>query len=315
MRTETEIAGSEVGIRRVRYVMSNLHRMHWIVAWEVLAMFCKELTFRTRQGKLTVWTKDRAIGKALFVYREFELGWVRAALDFLRSSGRLPPVGRGTVLDIGANIGVISIGMVLKKEFQRAVAIEADPDNYRLLQRNALQNGLGGERYYCVHSAASDQAVSVEFELSPSNLGDHRVRLCVQGGMRGEEEKFGESGRQVIEVEADRLDNILERLPGQATRDIAMAWIDTQGHEGKVFAGGEQVFSKDIPVACEFWPYGIRRSGMESDEFCNIAKRLWRNYWRWRAGKSFVCEKIGELGKLFDELGRGVAHENVIFTK
>lgn len=43
--------------------------------------------------------------------------------------------------------------------------------------------------------------------------------------------------------------------------EIGFAWIDTQGHEGHVLAGGKAFLAASIPFVAEFWPYGLDRSG------------------------------------------------------
>jgi len=40
------------------------------------------------------------------------------------------------VLDVGANLGVISIGMLVNGDVAAAIGVEPDPDNYALLERN-----------------------------------------------------------------------------------------------------------------------------------------------------------------------------------
>ncbi|MFM7070895.1 MAG: FkbM family methyltransferase [Planctomycetota bacterium] len=144
--------------------------------WRVSGALCGQITVDTRQGKLTVSTADQIIGKSLFLHGGFEDAYVAATLSFLRAEGMLPAKGTGTVVDIGANLGVISIGMMRDAEFARAIAIEPDPYNFSLLQRNTRQNGLTPATFACLRRAVSDRAGEVPFELSKDNFGDHRVR-------------------------------------------------------------------------------------------------------------------------------------------
>jgi NhaP-type Na+/H+ or K+/H+ antiporter len=45
---------------------------------------------------------------------------------------------------------------------------------------------------------------------------------------------------------------------------VALTWIDVQGHEAAVLAGGAAVFEKQIPLFVEHWPYGLRTgSGLD----------------------------------------------------
>ncbi len=284
--------------------------------WSVGARLRKTLTVATRQGQLTVSTSDQAIGRQLYIRREFESEWTAAALAFLRGLGKLPPPGQGTVLDIGANIGVISIGLLHNAEFKKAIAVEPDPQNFRLLEHNARQNHFSAERYVCLPFAASDHEGEAEFELSQDNFGDHRVRtgFDAPSDEPNTDERFRESGRGTIRVKVDSLDHMIDGLGADVADDIAVAWVDTQGHEGFVFAGARELFSKDIPVISELWPYGIKRSGMDQRQFCEIAAGLWGDYWVCEE-EEFVRRPIDALDTLFDELGDEGDFDNVIFTK
>ena len=97
------------------------------------------------------------------------------------------------------------------------------------------------------------------------------------------------------------------------TRDIALIWVDVQGYEGYVFNGAKKFLSKGIPVVSEIWPYGILRTGMSLEYFCEIIQSIWSYYWVIRRGK-FIKYPTSIFYTLFDELGIGIDHENVIFA-
>lgn len=280
--------------------------------WQLAGKFQERVTVSTCQGRLTVFTSDQVIGHSLYVNREFEAVWVARVLSFLRSTQQLPPRGQGTILDIGANMGVISIGMLCQGEFDRAVAIEPDPRNYTLLVHNARQNWFSEDRYRALCGGASDRGGTMEFELSPDNFGDHRIRSGHAGAV-GVCDRCDESRRQVIRVPVETIDNLLTHalLPCD---EVSLVWIDTQGHEGRVFTGGKQLFSREIPVFAEFWPYGIQRSGLSPREFIDIAASYWAYYWVWRAA-GFVRYPISQLNQLFDELGNEGNFDNILLTK
>jgi FkbM family methyltransferase len=200
--------------------------------------------------------------------------------------------------------------MLNKKFFDKAIAIEPDPGNFELLTRNVKQNGLQ-DSVLCVASAVSDRKGTVSFELSNGNFGDHRVRMH---GRVCAGDLNDESSRKVIDVVSESLDGILDSVPAKYSDDIALIWIDVQGHEGYVFLGGKNIFSKDISVVTEIWPYGIQRSGMTRDQFCGIVQNIWSGYWVMRRGR-FVRYPISMIGTFFDELNAGSSFDNCIFTK
>jgi FkbM family methyltransferase len=273
--------------------------------WRLLRATRRTVTLQTQQGRLTVYTRDNVIARLLFMERHYQQDMADHALAFLRGQGRMPPRGRGTVLDVGANLGVISIGMLVNGDVDAAIGVEPDPDNYALLERNIAQN-LCGDHYTPIRAAVSDSAGDLELALSRHNLGDHRVQRsgAAQPG-----------GREVITVPAYTIDGIVAQLPTAAADAISLVWIDVQGHEGHVFDGGAELFSRDIPVVAEMWPHGILRSGMELERFCRIAERYWSSYWVWRRSQRYVQYSITELPKFCEELGTTGAYDDVIFTR
>ena len=53
---------------------------------------------------------------------------------------------------------------------------------------------------------------------------------------------------------------------------IGLVWVDIQGHEGRLFRGAQETLRQGMPVISEFWPYGIRRSGLERDAYAEIVR-------------------------------------------
>lgn len=277
--------------------------------WNINKKFRKSVTVSTKQGVFTILFADDIISKSLYCWGEFELDLITEALAFLRSIHKCPPKGQGTILDIGANNGVTSIGALYRGEFEKAISIEPSPQNFSLLQHNVEQNGLN-DRVTCLPYAVSHQKGEVEFELSDTNFGDNRVRMTPASAAV---ESTSRSERRTIKVRSDRLDDLLSNVPEQFTRTIALMWIDVQGHEGYVFAGAKKLLSTGIPVVSEIWPEGIKLSGMSQDQFCEIVQSSWSHYWVMRRGR-FARYSTKMLDMFFDELGYGGDYDNVIFT-
>ncbi|MFQ5549501.1 MAG: FkbM family methyltransferase [Woeseia sp.] len=274
----------------------------------------KSVTVSTRQGVFEIlMATHEFVGKSLYCYGEFELEVMASAMEFLRNNQKCPPKGHGTVVDIGAHNGVTSIGMLCTGELQKAIAIEPEPRNFAMLQRNVTLNGLE-DRIVALPYAVSDRKDEIEFELSKNNFGDHRVRMNANAVAADSAELYDESRRRVITVKADRLDNLLAGLPDSFTDNIALVWIDVQGYEGYAFMGAKTLLSKGIPVVSEIWPYGLRRAGMSPEKYYAIASSIWDDYWVWRNG-DYVRYPIDTLNSLMDELGYDGNHTNIIFTQ
>ena len=265
----------------------------------------------TRQGVFTVLTgADESIGRTLYCTGQYELDLVSKTMAFFRGIDKGPQSG-GVIVDIGANNGVISVGMLYTREMERAIAIEPEPRNFALLERNVGQNGLR-DRVICLPYAASFQKGEIQLELSRTNSGDHRVRVK-NAGLRTPQ-KYLESTRDVISVRAERVDDILAAVPKEFTRGIAMAWVDVQGFEGYVFMGGERLFSTKIPVVAEIWPYGASRAGIQKEQFSDIVRGIWTDFWVLRGG-SFVQNPIDAFDQFWDQLDREESFGHVVFTR
>jgi FkbM family methyltransferase len=261
--------------RRVR--SGYIHRK-----WRWLRANRSTVTVRTRQGILTVSTRDDVIGQLLFTDGHFQHDLVCNALSMLRGARFLPKRGTGTFVDIGANMGVISVGLLVADEFADVIGIEPDPLNFSLLERNIEQNDLTA-RARLMQAAATATRTAVPLGLSPDNFGDHRI---------------GETtGRATVLVDGQPLDELV----GDATP--ALVWIDTQGHEASVLAGGGSVFRTGVPTVMEVWPFALERSWRGSAELCRLAAEYWDTFWVWRRAGRFVPYPIDQLPKFCEELG------------
>lgn len=276
------------------------------VLWNLLGLFRRHATVCTEQGKYILKLgREEFIGKSLYCAGQFELQGITRSLEHLRSIGRIPRRGEGTVLDVGANNGVTSVSMIVLGEVARSVALEPEPENFALLQRNVALNGIQ-DRVKCFQYAASAENGTLEFELSGTSYGDHRVRSAAPDSSS---ELYGEPRRPVIQVQGKRLDDVVR----EANEEISFIWIDIQGYEGYAFKGGEKLLRSGIPVVAEFWPYGIDRSGMTRQQFCELAAQYWDEYYVLR-DERFIRSPIDDLPNLFDQVGYGHTYDNMILA-
>src|SRR5262245_10648352 len=89
----------------------------------------RDVTLDTWNGLLTCDSKDWLIGKYLFLDRSYEAANIERTMNLLGREGYLGGKGR-IVLDIGANLGMISIALLKHQYFERAVAFEPEPNNF-----------------------------------------------------------------------------------------------------------------------------------------------------------------------------------------
>lgn len=257
----------------------------------------RDITVDGYNGRLTFDSRDRLIGKRLFVDRAYERGYIESALGTLVGGGYLDRSGRGTVLDIGANLGMIAIALLRHGWFAGAIAVEPAPAAVRLLEHNVAQNGLG-DRVRCVAAALSSSPGERLLEISSFNSGDNRIRRDARSGAWREEE------RETIAVPVRTLDGLFDHgAHDRAYDDIRLVWMDVQGHEAQCLAGGATFLTRGVPVVTEFWPYGIERSGITAAEYERTLAVSFTHFYRIeRAGTT--RHDIGAIGALFAELAR-----------
>lgn len=251
-----------------------------------------DVTVETSNGLLTCDSKDWLIGKYLYVYRSYEADFIRATVDFLTREGYLPRGERGVVLDVGANLGMICIALLKQNYFKRAIAFEPGPNNFRLLLKNVAQNGLEN-RIDCFPYALSATAGEAELELSPDNSGDNNLRSL--NGYRA----FDEDRRLTVTVPVKTMDQVFEEIPDLCREKTLLIWLDIQGHEGYFFQGARQLLSRGVPVVSEFWPYGIKRSGMSLEDYYQVVSETFTCFYYFHKGQ-YERRPITEINELFE---------------
>ncbi|WP_082643228.1 FkbM family methyltransferase [Methylobacterium sp. GXS13] len=246
-------------------------------------------------GKFLTHRDDQIIGSLIRSRGYFEEDIVSQTMVFLEKIG--VRVNNTHFLDIGANIGTHSIA-ALKYGFNKSICIEANVENYKLLKINYILNDFD-MRGVVINAAASSYDGIATLELSPTNFGDHRIRV---GGIAKARSVHGEEERREQAVPVRRLDTIFREFAIQSNL-IGLTWIDTQGHEGHVLSGASELLAGQTPIVIEFWPYGLSRSGgyqmlrealFRRDRFLDLRRSL-------DAGSPVVCD-IDQLDLMFSKM-------------
>jgi FkbM family methyltransferase len=192
-----------------------------------------------------VGTRDKIVGRRTFRDGTFD----KEQMDRIMRHVEIDLTHK-TVLEIGANIGTSTVELVRRYGAQRVIAFEPDPSNFKLLQHNIIENDLQ-DRVSAHRVALSDAPGTVEFARSDINSGDHRV-------VRDGDPRV--PGRETISVTATTLDALI-RNGTIDLEDVAMVWMDVQGHEARVLAGGSQLLRNGTPILTEYCPEALKASG------------------------------------------------------
>jgi FkbM family methyltransferase len=200
----------------------------------------------TRWGaKLVVDTRDYLLAPWLLLdglWESHVTGWMQSTL------------APGAVfVDVGANIGYFTLlGAQLVGKRGRVVAVEAHPDLAELLRRNVVMNG-GGDVITVSACAAWSQPARLRFH--------QRVHYAANSSVGS----FGPEGlarlddtELVVDVEAIRLDDLLEGLPR-----VDVIKVDVEGAEVRAFTGLERTLNlnSSLTVMFEWSPAQLLQLG------------------------------------------------------
>ncbi|MDQ2650303.1 MAG: FkbM family methyltransferase [Actinomycetota bacterium] len=202
---------------------------------------------------------------------------------------RAPRPNAKTFLDVGANVGTTTLYASRTGDFDRIVAVEPSPDNVHFLELNVMANNLSSQ-VHIAPVACGAEAGEVELILSSVSAGDHRVRRA---------DDIPSSHPGIVAVQQRTLDDIVHDA-GVDPSDVALAWVDTQGHEPGVMAGATSLLAARVPFIIEFWPEMYVESGL-LDELLTTLSASFRSYIDLRE-PSEVVHPISELGALAGRL-------------
>lgn len=244
--------------------------------WELLKSLPeKDLTVDTDHGRLSFSSRDKFIGRSLYTAGSYGYASIFKAIDILKSQSKLSEVDNGYLIDIGANVGTVCIPLLLKGVFAKALAFEPEPRNYRYLARNIDQNQLT-ERVQAFQVALSSTVGELELEICEDNYGDHRIRTS--GAVSSQFNQLDESGRRVIKVPVQTLDQTIQSLDIKPEQ-VDLLWMDVQGHEGHIFQGAGSLIASGVPIVFEFWPYGLKSAGLELEWFMEFVSTQFTYLW------------------------------------
>jgi FkbM family methyltransferase len=287
-------------IRRV----SRKLRQHWVhKTWLLRTKLQREILIKTRQGDFLVSAKDHGIPWHLYCHGGYEYEPSRQTIAFLKSRGFIPQ-DDVVLYDIGANIGVIAIGLARVGDISRAVAIEPDPVNFDLLCRNVAGNRLS-DKITCLQLAVGREPGTLTLHRSAEQFGDHRVRM---GAL--------DLGRESLQVSSLPLDQIRQRpeVVAAGCGSPHLLWMDVQGFEGHVLAGAETLIQDGLPTALEIWPQGLAEAGTSPEEFARQVQAHWTDVWI-PVGDQFTRFPISVFDSVMELIAAGGDYGNVILTK
>lgn len=187
----------------------------------------------------------------------------------LRYVRRCAPTG-GTVVDVGANIGVYSLeGSLAVGPSGRVIALEAAPPHVDALRRNLQLNAMGNVSV--VEVAVGEVPGEATLGLRKgANLGMFTV---APGG-----------GEEAYRVEVRRLDDVLQDL---GVRDVDLIKMDIEGSEFRALRGASRTLAQCKPtLLVELNDDALERCGSSTGEVKRLLREAGYRGWLLTRGGS-----------------------------
>jgi FkbM family methyltransferase len=264
----------------------------------------KHAIFDGKQGAFEAPVYDRIIWPNYIVHGAFDAATCDLLKHFFKS-------GSGTLIDVGANVGMICIPTKQHAPGIDVYAVEADSDNFECLRMNAFRAGI--PNIVLFERAAFRCESVIEFERSGENSGDHRIRTK-KTDQRGE--LFNESSRTATQVQASALDSM---IPLSGLKSPVILKCDVQGAEADVLAGAAKLLNLVDVMIIEFWPYGLKRFGTNFEELLSFFPQF--HYGARFNSKDEVSirpvpihELIGQLREFYAN-DTGIKHCDLVLSK
>ena len=213
--------------------------------WSDLKLGGSSHVFVNRKTKYLLDLNDEFISKQIFTsgsadYFKFEL-----VLRLLKVQSI------DLLIDVGANIGEISLEALVSNKAKSAICIEPDPENTKLLETNALLNGFSNPQIFRLHGVAAGTGEPKHLRLikNKKNYGDHRIL--------GLNANASSAFEEIVEVPNLRLDSIVSIPSGK----LSVLFIDVQGYEIEVLKGAAELLQQRVPTVLEISPLHLEEHG------------------------------------------------------
>jgi FkbM family methyltransferase len=188
-------------------------------------------------------------------------------------------VSAGTLIDVGANVG--SVSLLLADKIEDAILFEPNPVAAARARDNLARNGLGFKIY---EFALSDTSGEIRFESNGAvDVGGHVVANA----------PAGKSTAHVVQcITFDEF----QRQQGDPTFPVSLVKIDVEGHENSVLRGMRKFFVEKRPQLVMF-EY-LQRTNLEDtlEFFAGIKYRVFE---LGRSGPVAVSGRVEALQDLF----------------
>ena len=248
------------------------------------------LIVRAENGLFAVDPEDNEVGRQLRRRGAYGLDEIE------RLKAHITPDSR--VLVVGSHIGTLVIP--ISRLCKDMVAIEANPNTYKLLAMNLAINSIANCK--AINIAANDKDEYIDFLLSRANSGGSKRVPKVAKYM------YYYDKPEKISIKAVSLDKYLD----DKCFDIVI--MDIEGSEYFALKGMQEILSNCKLLAIEFIPDALKYvSGVTVDQFLSVIKP---HFTRLTVPSKQQVIGVSEFNSCLQEMyDKGQIDEGIIFEK
>ena len=246
------------------------------------------LTINTKNGTFVVDATDLEVSAKLRNKGEYGIDEINRISKFIDN--------QSSILIVGAHIG--SLAIPIAKMCSEVVAIEANPNNFKLLQTNIEMNNMSNITTHNI--AASEREEIIQFQLNTVNSGGSK-RVPINNHYM-----YTYDNPKIIDVSAYSLDTYL------TNNYFDLVLIDIEGSEYFAMQGMTNILSKTKTLIVEFLPHHIINvAGVRLTDFLeNVPKHLTKLTIPSKNYTYSISEGFVVLQQMFDS---GQGDDGIIF--
>lgn len=175
--------------------------------------------------------------------------------------------GSKIIVDVGANIGIVSILLSHAAPAAQIYACEPDPLNFSMAQLNLELNGC--HNVHLAHAAVADFTGTIRLHRSHDNWGDHRTYEALPG-RQIRSSSLEETTYSVPAIEPKGVLNVESKI--QTPISVDLLKIDTQGSDIKILQTFRPFLREGSIVSVEFSPEHLQMSGTKAQDVCDCLR-------------------------------------------
>jgi FkbM family methyltransferase len=238
-----------------------------------------------------------SLGRRLFKSAYFF--YKRYFEDDLRDLVRFHPtlVSRGSVLDIGANIGYTAAVLARVAEPGcKVYAFEPEAFNFGILQQTAAQSEFNG-KIVPVQCAVGSKDETIDLWVNNRHHADHRIAT--------QKFRLEHPESEAVSANLVSIDSFLRDKPGK----ISFIKIDVQGYELAVCQGMQETLlhNPDVTIVLEFTPSMMIELGFEPSKLIDFLVE--------RDFKIYVVHPRGKLSSGLPPKMNDVGYVDLLFSR